>query len=124
MSPRDLARGLAFTRLGIGAALIAAPRLTSAGFLGRHARGPATDFYGRATGIRDVVMGALALHTLDHPQVGPRYVATAAAVDAADALAILAVRKDVGAGVILGLLPALGGAVAGAYTARALSSQG
>ena len=123
MKPRDIARGLGFVRLGIGVALMLAPRLVSSLFLGRHARGPATGFYARATGARDIVMGGLALHTVDHPQVGPRYVAAAAAVDAADVLAALAIRREVGAKSAIGLLTAASGAIGGAYAARGLQQQ-
>ena len=123
MKPRDIARGLGFTRLGVGIALMIAPRAFSSLFLGRHARGPATGFYARATGARDIVMGGLALHTVDHPQVGPRYVAAAAAVDAADVVAAFAIRDEVGAKASLALLLAASGAIGGAYAARGLQQQ-
>jgi hypothetical protein len=124
MSPRDTARAIAAGRIAFGAAMVAAPRLVSASFLGRHGRGPAASFYARATGARDIVVGGLALHTIDRPEVGPRYVATSATIDAVDGLSVLAVRRDIGAGrTALALLVALGSAAAGSVAARGLKQQ-
>jgi len=124
MSPRDTARAIAAGRIALGAAMLVAPRLSSVAFLGRHGRGPSSAFYARAAGVRDAVLGGLALHTIDRPEVGPRYVATMAAIDAVDGLAALSVRDEVPAGrVALVALLAFGSSAAGAAAARGLKAQ-
>jgi hypothetical protein len=55
-------------------------------------RGAGAEAVTRALGARDVVMGAITLHTIDHPQVGPRWVATCALTDAVDGAATWAAR--------------------------------
>jgi hypothetical protein len=63
----------------------------------------------------------IALHTLDHPEVGPRWQATCAVVDTVDLLATGAARKDLPAAGVAGTaLVAGGAAAAGCYFARAL----
>ena len=93
MSPRELARDIQTGRIAVGALLVLAPRLASRGWLGEDAERPGTQLVARAMGVRDVVLGGLALHTLDHPNVAPRWLRTLAAVDAVDLLATLAARK-------------------------------
>ena len=112
MAPRDTARALALGRIAIGAVLLAVPRLPGA-------RGGDAQFFARATGVRDVVMGGIALHTLDHPQVGPRWVASLAAVDAVDALAALAAGRALPRGRLSAAM-ATGGAAAGLAASRGL----
>jgi hypothetical protein len=90
MDARTVARLYAGGRLGLGAALVAAPRV-----LGRPWIGSAADDAGgqvalRALGIRDALMGAVALHVVDHPQVGARWMATCAVADAVDLAATVA----------------------------------
>lgn len=93
MSPRDLARVLAGGRIAIGAALLATPRLSLAMWIGRDAAVPAVAPVGRALGIREVVLGAMALHTIDRPQVAARWLRALAACDAVDLVATLAARR-------------------------------
>jgi hypothetical protein len=45
-------------------------------------------------GARDVVIGAIALHTLGNPQVAPRWQKAGAAVDGVDLAATLAARRE------------------------------
>jgi uncharacterized protein (DUF1501 family) len=67
------------------------------------------------------VMGAIALHTIEHPEVGPRWQATCAVVDATDLLATVAARADLPPrGVASTALVAGGSAAAGLYCSRAL----
>jgi hypothetical protein len=76
----------------------------------------------RALGVRDVVLGAMALHTLDHPEVAPRWQRTCAAVDAVDCAATLAARSalpPVGSALVAAI--AAGGAATGAWLGAALS---
>jgi hypothetical protein len=121
MSPRQGARGLAIGRAALGAALLIAPRTVGKGWLGEHAERPAVQALVRSVGIRDLVLGMIALHTLDHPEVGPRWQATCAVVDTVDLLATGAARSDLPAAGVAGTaLLAGGAATAGFYFSRAL----
>jgi hypothetical protein len=91
--PRDVARVLAAGRIAIGAGLLAAPRLTIGMWIGRDAVDRAVAPVGRALGVREVVLGAMLLHTLDRPQVGARWLRALAACDAVDLAATLAARR-------------------------------
>ena len=93
MSPRDAARVLAAGRIAIGAGLLAAPRLTLGMWLGRSAADRAVAPVGRALGAREVLLGAMALHTLDRPQVAARWLRMLAACDAVDLAATLAAGR-------------------------------
>ena len=84
-------RVIAAGRVAAGLALLVAPGRTSRAWIGDH--GPAGEVLTRCVGIRDLVMGGIALHTVDHPQVGPRWVATCALADAVDAGASYAARR-------------------------------
>jgi hypothetical protein len=65
-------------------------------------------------------MGAIALHTLDHPEVGPRWQRTCAATDAVDALATLAARRSLPPGATLVAALAAAGAATGLGVAGGL----
>ena len=94
MAPRDLARVLAGGRVAIGAALLVAPRLSLAVWLGRDAAAGAVSAPARALGIREIVLGGLALHVADRPRVAARMLRALAVCDAVDVLATLAVRRS------------------------------
>jgi hypothetical protein len=123
VNPRLLARTLAAGRIILGLGLLAAPARVGAGWLGELAERPAVGALLRLIGARDLVLGAIALHTIDHPEVGPRWQATCAVVDSSDVLATLAARSDLppagAAGTVLlaGVAAAVGG-----YCSRALRS--
>lgn len=109
MSPREVARVLNVGRIALGLSLVAAPRLTARPWLGSDAARPGTRAALRAQGIRDAVLGGLALHTLDAPQAGPRYQAALAVCDAVDLGATVAARRSLpSTGVLVGLLAATG----------------
>ncbi|HWC28239.1 MAG TPA: hypothetical protein VG474_16735 [Solirubrobacteraceae bacterium] len=93
MTPRDVARVLAAGRIAIGAALLAAPRLSLGMWIGRDAAGRALAPPGRALGAREVLLGAMLLHTLDRPEVGRRWLRAVAACDGVDAAASLAAAR-------------------------------
>jgi len=121
VNPRQGARGLAIGRAVFGAALLIVPETVAKGWLGDYAERPAVHALVRSIGVRDVVLGMIALHTLDHPEVGPRWQATCAVVDSVDLLATGAARKDLPAAGVAGTaLVAGGAAAAGFYFARAL----
>ena len=93
-------------------------------YAGSHADGhDATSFPGGASGalVCAAVLGMIALHTVDHPEVGPRWLATCATVDAVDLVATVAARKDLPTAGVLGTAAVAGGAAAaGFYLARSL----
>jgi hypothetical protein len=98
MAPREAARVLAAGRIAIGAGLLAAPRLTLGVWIGRDAAAGGVAALGRALGVREVVLGAVALHALDEPESGPRVLRMLAACDAVDAAATLAARRALPSG--------------------------
>jgi hypothetical protein len=88
---RHAGRAIAAGRIATGLALLVAPGRISRLWAGD--LGPAGEVLTRCVGVRDLVMGAITLHTIDHPQVGPRWVATCAVADAVDGAASLAARR-------------------------------
>jgi len=94
VSPRDVARLIAAGRIAIGVGLLLAPRLVTRPWIGADAGRPGAKVLARAMGARDVVIGAIALHTLSNPQVAPRWQKAGAAVDAVDLAATLAARRE------------------------------
>lgn len=124
MTPRDAARALAAGRIAIGAACVVAPRLTGATWIGDDARRSGTTVFARALGARDVLLGFMVLHTVDHPDVAPRWLSATAACDAVDFTAAAAVRDELPrARGTFGMALAGGAAVAGLALSRALAAQ-
>jgi len=124
MDPRLLARGIGAGRIAVGLGLVAAPHLARA-WIGPAAQRRDVGVALRAFGVRDVVLGGLAVHTASRPQVAARMAAAGIVVDAVDLAATVAARRAVPAtGVALVALLA-GGAIAGQARAyRALSAGG
>jgi hypothetical protein len=122
MKPRQVARGVALGRVAFGVAMLVAPKRVASGWVGAaHAERPAVQALMRSIGVRDLVIGMIALHTLDHPEVGPRWQATCAAVDAVDLIATVAAAGDLPlAGVMGTSLVAGGAAAAGLWCSREL----
>src|ERR1700722_17336485 len=121
MSPRAAPRGLATGRIAFGVALLLTPKLLARRWLGELAERSAVLALVRSIGVRDLVMGLIALHTVDHPEVGPRWQATCAVVDGTDLLVTVAARGDLpAAGAASTSLVAGGAAAAGFYCSRAL----
>ena len=121
MSPLAAARALAAGRVVVGAALLLAPERAAAAWIGEDARRPAVHAIVRALGIRDLILGGLALHVAGRPGVGPRTIATCAAADAVDFGATLAVREHLPPAGVAGTLAVAGSAtVAGLGLAQAL----
>src|SRR4051794_18001042 len=116
MEPRDAARAYGAGRVVIGAALLLAPRRLGRVWLGASGATPAGGVALRALGVRDLVLGAIALHTLDHPDVAARWQRTCAAVDAVDFAATAAARRalpPVGSALVMAMAAA--GAATGAW---------
>ena len=122
MEPRDVARAYGAGRVAVGAALLIAPRALGRVWLGRPADTPAGAVAMRALGLRDAVLGAMALHTVDHPEVAPRWQRTCAAVDALDLAATAAARDALPpVGSLLVMAMAAAGAATGGWLGSALS---
>lgn len=123
MDPLKGAKTVAVGRMAFGATIIARPSVTS-GWLGAYAERPAVQSLARMLGARDFVLGMIALHTAEYPEVGPRWQATCAAVDGVDLLATLAARSDLPkAGVVGTVLLAGGSSAACFYFAQALKQR-
>ena len=122
MSSRDVARAYAAGRVAIGVVALLAPRAVGRVWLGGPGATPAAGVAMRALGVRDLVLGAMSLHTLDHPEVAPRWQRTCAAVDAVDCAATALARPSLPpAGSALVMAMAAGGAATGAWLGSALS---
>ncbi len=123
MDPKAAARALAIGRIVIGGGMLLAPRAVGL-WLGRDARTGAASVLTRATGARDVLLGGMVLHTLEHPEVAPRWVASTGAMDAVDGLSALAVRGELPGGRgPAGIAFAAAAAGLGLYAARGLRAQ-
>jgi len=119
VSPRDVARLIAGGRIAIGTALLLAPRLATRPWIGKDAGRPGAKVLARAMGARDVVIGAIALHTLGNPQVAPRWQKAGAAVDAVDLAATLAARRELPRGGVVLVVPMATFGIAGQLWAAA-----
>jgi hypothetical protein len=113
VNPRQSAQVVAIGRVVLGAGLVLAPARVGSRWLGDLAGRPAVQSVMRGLGVRDLVIGMIALHTLDTPEVGPRWQRTCAVVDAVDALAALLAARDLPFGGAAGVA-LLGGAAAAA----------
>jgi hypothetical protein len=121
VTARSGARALAIGRMAFGGALFAAPKRMGASWLGGHSERPAVQALVRTIGARDFVLGMIALHTVDHPEVGPRWQRTCAVIDSIDLFAYGAAGSDLPvAGLIGTTLLAGGAAAAGFYYSHAL----
>jgi hypothetical protein len=121
MHPRTVARTIAIGRVAFGAAILIAPRLVGRAWVGQHADAPGATVLARGLGVRDVVLGMIALHTVDHPEVGPRWQRTLAACDLVDLASTLAVRESVpGPSLAVGTAVASGAAAAELWAAERL----
>lgn len=115
------ARLIAVGRVLFGIALVARPEQVSKRWLGGSASTAGTQTAVRGLGIRDTILGLITLHTLSHPQIGPRWVATCAVGDAVDLLATVAARDELPSSGVAGTAALAGGtAVASVVIAGAL----
>ncbi len=124
MTPRDVARGYGAGRAALGAALLVAPRSLGRIWLGDTGASPAGAVALRALGVRDVVMGMIAVHTAGHPEVGPRWQRACALADGVDLAATLAARRGGAlprAGSLLVAAIAVAGTATGVATGAALA---
>jgi hypothetical protein len=123
MSPKAMAQVLGVGRAIVGTALLVAPGRAAAGWIGTEtAQQGGTQVMIRALGIRDLIMGVITLHTLNHPEVGPRWLRLGVVADVVDFSATVAARRELpAAGATLSAAVAGGAAVVGAVLASKLS---
>lgn len=112
MSPRTVARTIAIGRVAIGGALVVAPAFVARRWIGPDGDRQSVQVMARALGVRDLVLGLIALHTVDHPEVGPRWQRTLAACDLVDLTATVIGRSALPAAGAAGTVAMAGGAAA------------
>jgi hypothetical protein len=121
VTARDAARQYAAGRVALGAGLLLAPGVVGRPWLGAAAREPGGRVALRALGVRDLIIGAIAVHTVDHPEVAPRWQRACALADGVDLVATLAARPSlppIGSALVAALAAA--GTAAGLLLAEAL----
>lgn len=117
MDPQKLALFVGAIRLGIGTALVAAPRFAGGVWIGENAGGKGIDVFARAIGARDVVLGARTLAAVRAEGPARHWLKLGFAADAADAFATALAFKSLSRGRAVAM-PLIAGAVAAAgYTA-------
>jgi hypothetical protein len=117
-----MARLLAAVRLTVGSVLLTAPGLGARAWAGPGGAGPELKVFARATGIREVVLGAGTLRALTRGDDAQPWVAGSAACDAVDALAALMSLGRARPGrALLAAVMAGGAAAAGAVVAGQLA---
>jgi hypothetical protein len=114
---RIVARTVAVGRIAFGAALVLAPRATARPWVGDDADRPGATVLTRALGARDMVLGLIALHTLSHPDVGPRWQRTLAVCDSVDLAATVAAREALPPRALAGTVAVAGGSALAALWA-------
>ena len=124
VSPRAQATLVAAGRVGIGAAMLAAPARFGRPWLGAPAETGGGGVAVRALGARDLALGALTAASLSgrlgSPSTATTLVAASGGCDLVDGVALLAARREIpAAGVATGVF-ALGSALGGFALARQL----
>jgi hypothetical protein len=122
MNARTVARIYAVGRAGIGAAVLVAPSPVGRPWLGRVADEAPGQVALRALGIRDLLLGAIALHVADRPGVGARTMGACAITDVVDCAVTLAARRKLPAGALGVAALAGAGAVTGLWLRATLPS--
>ncbi|MBI4260929.1 MAG: hypothetical protein HY658_10225 [Actinobacteria bacterium] len=104
MDPREVARRLAYGRLGIGVGALGTPGLMGRIFFGaEEARRPVSRLLGRLFGIREIVLALASLQSLDRGDDVEGLLRLGVAVDTTDLGAILVAARHVPKrGVVLG----------------------
>jgi hypothetical protein len=115
--PLDLALGV--VRLGVGAALVAAPRWAGRIWVGPGADGPGSLVFARALGARDVLLGLRILEAVRAGEPATRWIQAGFAADAADLTATLIAGRHLEGSRRIAM-PLVAGAVAaaGVWSAR------
>ena len=87
------ARSLSAARAVLGLSMALAPRRVTRPWIGRDAARPATAMVVRAHGVRETLLGVVALRAAGRPGEGGRFLCALSAVDAADLAATYAARR-------------------------------
>jgi hypothetical protein len=117
MTPQKLALFVGALRLGIGSALVVAPKFAGGVWIGENAGGKGIDVFARAIGARDVVLGARTLAAVRGEAPSRHWLKLGFAADVADAAATALAFKSL-TGVRKVAMPLIAAAVAGVgYTA-------
>jgi hypothetical protein len=124
IAPRRAAWLIAAGRIGLGAAVLVAPRRTTARWLGEeNAAHPAVGDLARGLAARDIALGLAALSTLGDRRVGPQVQLGCALADGADVLGTVLACKHLPATAAAGTVAIAGCAsVASLYLARRLAT--
>ena len=112
MDPRQLAQAIGAGRIVFGLGLVAAPKLAHA-WIGPVAQREDVSVVLRSFGVRDMVLGGLAIHTASKPQVAARMAAMGIVLDTVDLTATVASRRSLPATGVALLAVLAGGAIAG-----------
>ncbi len=94
MDAKRIATIHAAGRTAIGAALMAAPRAATAGWIGNDAHRAPVTALARGLGVRDSVLGLGVLRTLGNPEAAKPWLAACVVGDVVDLGATLAVRDQ------------------------------
>ena len=117
MTPQKLALFVGALRLGIGSALVVAPKFAGGVWIGENAGGKGIEVFARAIGARDVVLGARTLAAVRGEAPARHWLKLGFAADAADAAATVFAFKSL-TGVRRIVMPLIAAAVAAiGYTA-------
>lgn len=121
MDDRQLAAGAGLTRVGIGIAMLLAPRRAGASFLGSEASRPATQAVVRMLGARDLLLGLGLWRAANGGRSTKSWLAYSAIADGADAAALLGSWRALPRVARAAMLPLAAGsaAVNGLLSARA-----
>ena len=115
METQTIARGLAVGRVAIGAALLALPRQTAAGWVGDVSGRPEAQVAIIAVGARDVALGLGTAWAAGAKDAARPWLLASAGGDLADLLATLRHRDSLARNAVIGV-----GALAGASAALGL----
>lgn len=121
MEDRDLARLLAWTRIGIGAATALMPSMVVRIWAGRSQPSFPNNMLAKGLGVRELALGIGLLNALENDGHVKPWLMASAAADAGDAVGTLGSWSELGALRALGLLVVeVGAAVVGFSLAESL----
>ena len=118
---RTIAKGAAYGRIAIGAALLVKPQLVTGRWVGPVAESPGGRVLSIAFGARDLAVGAGTVHALHAGGAVRPWIVAATFTDAVDAVATFAARRSLPSPGAIGTVALAGvSAAIGVYAARAL----
>jgi hypothetical protein len=112
VSPKAVAKAISAGRLGFGVAMMAAPRLVMAKWVGEaEIERPAMDMITRSFGAREILLGFIGLHVAEREGVNKRTLQSLAFCDATDVAVTLARREALPRAAVPIMIAVAGGAV-------------